>query len=49
MPGCAVDPATDGRPSLLTALQEQRGLKLESAKQQQDVLVIDCVSRPDEH
>jgi uncharacterized protein (TIGR03435 family) len=49
MPGRAVDPATDGRPSLLTALQEQLGLKLEPAKQQQDVLVIDRVSRPDEN
>ena len=49
IPGRAVDPATDGRPSLLTALQEQLGLKLEPAKQQQDVLVIDRVSRPDEN
>jgi uncharacterized protein (TIGR03435 family) len=49
MPGRPVDPATDGRPSLPTALQEQLGLKLEPGKQQQDVLVIDRVSRPDEN
>lgn len=49
MPGRPVDPVTEGRPSLLTALQEQLGLKLEPGKQQQDVLVIDRVSRPDEN
>jgi uncharacterized protein (TIGR03435 family) len=48
-PGRAVDPALDGRPSLLTAVQEQLGLKLEPGKQPQDVLVIDRVSRPDEN
>jgi uncharacterized protein (TIGR03435 family) len=48
-PGRAPDPSTDGRPTLVTALQEQLGLKLEGGKQLQDVLVIDSVSRPDEN
>jgi len=48
-PGRAPDPATEGRPSLLTALQEQLGLKLEPGTQPQDVLVIDRVSRPDDN
>jgi len=47
--GRPIEAAVDGRPSLLTALQEQLGLKLEPGKQQQDVLVIDKVSRPDEN
>ncbi|HUK34987.1 MAG TPA: TIGR03435 family protein [Vicinamibacterales bacterium] len=38
-------PLTDG-PSLVTALQEQLGLKLESAKAPVDVLVIDHIERP---
>jgi uncharacterized protein (TIGR03435 family) len=49
MPERPVDPVTDGRPSLLTALREQLGLKLEPGRQQQDVVVIDRVSRPDEN
>jgi uncharacterized protein (TIGR03435 family) len=38
-------PAKDG-PSLMTALEEQLGLKLESARQQIEVVVIDSVERP---
>jgi uncharacterized protein (TIGR03435 family) len=33
-------------PALFTALQEQLGLKLESAKSSMEVLVIDHVERP---
>ena len=33
-------------PSLMTALQEQLGLKLESVKEMVDVLVVDSVSQP---
>jgi uncharacterized protein (TIGR03435 family) len=35
-----------GRPSISTALQEQLGLRLESAKGPVDVLVVDSVDRP---
>jgi uncharacterized protein (TIGR03435 family) len=38
--------APDTGPSIFTAIQEQLGLKLESARQSMDVLVIDSVSRP---
>jgi uncharacterized protein (TIGR03435 family) len=48
-PGQPPNPAMEGRPSLLTALQEQLGLKLEPGTQPQEVLVIDRVSRPDDN
>jgi uncharacterized protein (TIGR03435 family) len=38
-----------GIPSVLTALQEQLGLKLESAKAQLEVLVIDSIQKPSEN
>lgn len=40
-------PSPDDPPSLFTALQEQLGLKLESAKGQVQVLVIDHIERPE--
>jgi uncharacterized protein (TIGR03435 family) len=45
-PPPAADPEA---PSLFTALQEQLGLKLESAKGSVEVLVIDSVSKPSEN
>jgi uncharacterized protein (TIGR03435 family) len=35
-----------GGPSLFTALEEQLGLKLESAKGPEDVIVIDHIEQP---
>jgi uncharacterized protein (TIGR03435 family) len=49
LPGQPVNPATEGRPSLLTALQEQLGLKLQPSTQLQEVLVIERVEHPDEN
>lgn len=40
---------TDTAPSIFTAIQEQLGLKLESARGPVDVLVIDSVSKPTEN
>jgi len=40
-------PADPDAPSLFTALQEQLGLKLESARGPVDVLVIDDIQRPE--
>jgi uncharacterized protein (TIGR03435 family) len=47
----APPPTTDveSRASILTAVQEQLGLRLEPTKQPEDVLVIDRVSRPTEN
>ena len=42
----APPPATDGGPSLFTAIQEQLGLKLDAQRGPVDVLVIDSVERP---
>jgi uncharacterized protein (TIGR03435 family) len=42
-------PVDASGPSLFTAIQEQLGLKLESAKGAVDVLVIDHVAKPDEN
>ena len=39
-------PSSDTGPNLFTALQEQLGLKLESAKETLPVLVIDSASQP---
>ena len=42
-------PASDDRPSIFVAVQEQLGLKLEPAVERVDVLVIDRVSLPTEN
>jgi uncharacterized protein (TIGR03435 family) len=42
-------PTADAGPNIFTAVQEQLGLKLESAKGPVDVLVIDHVERPSEN
>jgi uncharacterized protein (TIGR03435 family) len=36
-------------PGLFTAFQEQVGLRLESAKEKMDVIVIDSIDRPSEN
>jgi len=36
-------------PELFTAIQEQADLKLESAKEKVDVIVIDSIERPSEN
>ena len=46
IPGPAADP---NGPSLYTAVQEQLGLKLESHKELEEVLVIDHIERPSEN
>lgn len=41
--------ASDAGPSIFTAIQEQLGLKLESAKGPVEVLIIDGVEKPSEN
>jgi uncharacterized protein (TIGR03435 family) len=45
-PPNGVPPIDPNGPSLLTALQEQLGLTLQSARSRMDVLVIDSIERP---
>ena len=45
----APPPGADPLPNLVTAFQEQLGMKLESTKAPVDVIVIDKVSRPSEN
>ncbi len=47
--GQDVATATNSGPSIFTALQEQLGLKLESAKEPVDVIVVDHVEMPSEN
>lgn len=48
-PGAQLPPPDRSAPSLVTALQEQLGLKLESSKGPVEVLVIDSISKPTEN
>jgi uncharacterized protein (TIGR03435 family) len=43
------DPGEPTAPPVFTAIQEQLGLKLESAKGKGEFLVIDHIERPDEN
>jgi uncharacterized protein (TIGR03435 family) len=43
------DGASDAAPSIFTALQEQLGLRLQTAKGPVDTLVIDSVEKPSEN
>jgi uncharacterized protein (TIGR03435 family) len=45
-PPAGIPPIDPNGPSLVTALQEQLGLKLQSATSRMDVVVIDSVERP---
>jgi uncharacterized protein (TIGR03435 family) len=45
----AADDLPDSGPSIFTALQEQLGLRLETAKAPVDVVVIDHLERPSEN
>jgi len=46
VPGTPLPPIDPNGPSLFTALQEQLGLRLESQRDEVEVLVIDAVARP---
>ncbi len=47
-PGAAAPPAPDpAGPSIFTAVQQQLGLKLESGREQVDVLIVDSAAKPD--
>jgi uncharacterized protein (TIGR03435 family) len=48
-PGKPENSADAGGPTLITALEEQLGLKLESTKQKVDVIVIDHIDQPSEN
>lgn len=48
-PEAGVPPADRGEPSLLTALRDQLGLRLESGRAPVDVLVVDDVRQPTEN
>lgn len=45
----AIPPGPDDAPLLVTAIQEQLGLKLEPAEEPSQVLVIDTIERPSEN
>jgi uncharacterized protein (TIGR03435 family) len=44
-----VQPGADAPPDLLTAMQEQLGMKMEATKAPADLMVIDKVSKPSEN
>jgi uncharacterized protein (TIGR03435 family) len=44
-----MDTQTDAGPSLFTAVEEQLGLRLETAKAPVPVLVVDHIERPSEN
>ena len=48
-PGATLPPVDPNGPTLFTALQEQLGLKLESAKGNVQMLVVDSLAKPSEN